>query len=139
MSAISRSMRRFLPVLPLTLLVSPLLPGNFVPTQAFAAGTDERIYVVTDYRYVSGAHGESAESGISLCGTRCNAISTNYLNIIEPGGWRLIRVAAGRELNVELKNPFMTGSCICVADEYAVKVEIKNPSRKTVSEKEIKP
>lgn len=131
MNATSRSMKRFLPVLPLTLLVSSLLPEAIFPAPAFGAGTDEKIYVVTDYRYVPGAPGESAEIGHSLCGTRCNALSTNYLNIIEPGGWRLIRVATGQELSIEPQNPFMTGSCICIADEYAVKVEIKNPSRKT--------
>lgn len=87
-----------------------------------AEGGEERIFLVKDYRYLPGPAGEVA-TGQSLCGTRCNALSTDYLNYIEPGGWRLIKVAGDRELILELNNPFMDGRCVCVADEYQVLVD----------------
>jgi hypothetical protein len=82
----------------------------------------ERVFVVKDYRYEPGTAGEDLDLGQSLCGTRCNALSIDYLNITMPGGWRMTRVASDRNLTVPLDNPFMEGMCICVVDEYLVKV-----------------
>jgi hypothetical protein len=82
---------------------------------------DERVYIVKDYRYVPGTPPGDLEIGQSLCGTRCNALSFDYLNVMEPGGWRVIKVASNVELTVELRNPFMKGTCVCLADEYLVK------------------
>ncbi|WP_281184324.1 hypothetical protein [Trichlorobacter lovleyi] len=91
-----------------------------------AAAEDVTIYIVSDYRYLPGKAKGDPVMGQSLCGTRCNALSTNYLNIVEPGGWRLIKVAGGRVLTVPLNNPFMGGDCVCVVDEYVVKVDRLN-------------
>jgi len=91
-----------------------------------AAAADVKLYIVTDYRYLPGKDKGDPVMGQSLCGTRCNALSTNYLNIVEPGGWRLIKIADGRVLTVPLNNPFMGGDCVCVVDEYVVKVDHLN-------------
>lgn len=91
-----------------------------------AADADLKLYIVTDYRYLPGKTKGDPVMGQSLCGTRCNALSTNYLNIVEPGGWRLIRIADGRALTVPLNNPFMGGDCVCVVDEYVVKIDRLN-------------
>jgi len=55
-----------------------------------------------------------------MCGTRCNAISVDYLNYTMPGGWRMLLVAGNRELTIDLDNPFMGGTCVCIADEYLI-------------------
>lgn len=91
---------------------------------------EERVLIVKDYRYLPGVPAGDEQTGQSLCGSRCNALSFDYLNVLEPGGWRMIKVAADRELTVDLENPFMKGSCICIADEYIVKIdELNRPQR----------
>lgn len=81
------------------------------------------VFIVSEYRFESGAAGGGdPDIGQSLCGTRCNALSVDYLNYVTPGGWRMIKVADKRELIIELGNPFLNGKCICVADEYQIKV-----------------
>lgn len=82
----------------------------------------ETIYIVNDYRYVPATSADDQEIGHSLCGTRCNALSSSYKNILEPGGWSLVRTGINKEVIVELKSPFLGGQCICLADEYSVKV-----------------
>ena len=82
----------------------------------------EKIYIVNDYRYEPGSSSQDDDLGHALCGTRCNALATDYRNFIEPPGWRIIRIAADKEMPVDLNNPFMDGHCICVVDEYVVKV-----------------
>jgi hypothetical protein len=88
-----------------------------------ARPSEERVYIVKSYRYDPGSSAGNPETGQSLCGTRCNALSADYLNFTEPGGWRVIKVASDRELTVDLNNPFMSGRCICIADEYLVKID----------------
>lgn len=96
-----------------------------------AAEAEVQLYIVSDYRYEVVPGKGDPVIGQSLCGTRCNALSTNYLNIVEPGAWRLIKIATGYELSLPLNNPFMGGRCICVVDEYMVKVDTLNkPSDK---------
>jgi len=90
-------------------------------SSAFAAEPPEKVYVVNDYRYVPANETDDRETGLSLCGTRCNALSTDYLNITEVGGWLLMKGEANRELTVELNSPFIKGQCICIVDEYLVK------------------
>lgn len=98
-----------------------------LPVAVAAANTEVRLYIVTDYRYVP-EKGKRSDPilGQSLCGTRCNAIATDYLNVVEPGGWRLIKVAANRELTVPLNNPFVGGQCVCITDEFVVRVDHLN-------------
>ncbi|MDK9718142.1 MAG: hypothetical protein OEL57_09585 [Trichlorobacter sp.] len=108
----------------LTLLTLFLLLAS--SADLLAAATDVKLYIVTDYRYLPGKTKGDPVMGQSLCGTRCNALSTNYLNIVEPGGWRLIKIADGRVLTVPLNNPFMGGDCVCVVDEYVVKADHLN-------------
>ena len=87
---------------------------------------DERVYIVNDYRYLPGTPADDTETGQSLCGNRCNAMSFDYLNVSEAGGWRILKVAADSELIVDLDNPFMEGKCVCVADEYVVQIDDSN-------------
>jgi hypothetical protein len=84
--------------------------------------TKEIIYIVKEYRYEPGDSGGDHDIGQALCGTRCNALSVDYQNYLKPPGWRMIKIAGDRELSVALNNPFIGGTCICVADEYLIKV-----------------
>jgi len=106
------------------LLVSFFLPLCAAAADDAPAAQDEMVtvFIVNEYRYEPGASGGDPDIGQSLCGTRCNALSVDYLNYVTPGGWRMIKIAGNRELVVELNNPFLDGKCICVADEYQVKV-----------------
>ncbi len=88
--------------------------------------TPEKVYLVNDYRYIPANTTDDKDIGLSLCGTRCNALSTDYLNITEVGGWQLMKGAVNRELTVELNSPFIKGQCICIADEYTVKIDDRN-------------
>ena len=96
---------------------------------AVAAGgplAGERVYIVNDYRYAPGATGENPEQGHAVCAVRCNALSVDYRNYIEPGGWRFIKVASDRELTIEPGNPFILGHCVCTVDEYVVQLNTFN-------------
>ena len=79
---------------------------------------EEQIYIVSEYRYVPANAADDQETGHTLCGSRCNALSANLLNYAEAGGWRLTKIDSNRELPVALNNPFISGSCVCMADEY---------------------
>lgn len=113
-----------------------LLPGH-------AAGQDsadlswpgeQQAWVVKDYRYVPGSAEDDANTGLSLCSTRCNAMTLDYRTVIDPGGYRLIRIAENRELKVDLNNPYIGGYCICVADEYQVRLDEFNRPRKQLKD-----
>lgn len=105
------------------LAVALLLPLSAVAAEdQKAKDVPEKIYIVNEYRFVPGSSADDQEIGHSLCGTRCNALSSSFNNILEPGGWSLVRISSNKEITVELKNPFLGGQCICLADEYSVKV-----------------
>jgi len=89
----------------------------------------DRFFMVTEYRYDPGDTGGDPDTGHALCGTRCNALSVDYRNFIEPGGWRFIKVARNLEVTLPIGNPFLGGKCICTADEYVVKVNDFNQYR----------
>lgn len=93
---------------------------GFCAEQPSAA--EEHIYLVKSYRYLENSGAGDPDTGLSLCGTRCNSMSADYLNYTSPGGWRLILVARDKEITVPLNNPFVQGTCACVVDEYLVKV-----------------
>jgi len=103
-----------------------LLTLVLLPSLLYAADRmkpdDQQAFVVNDYRYDPGTSGGDPDTGHALCGTQCNAMSYDYRNVIDPGGWRFIRVAKDRELTIPLNNPFMGGDCICTADEYVIKI-----------------
>ncbi|MBU0480058.1 MAG: hypothetical protein KKG47_03035 [Proteobacteria bacterium] len=127
----------------LSLLILPILLSLLISAEATAdapAGQDEteKVFIVSGYRYEPGGDVKQTDVGQSLCGTRCNALSVDYLNYTEPGGWRMIKVADKRELTVDLNNPFLAGECICVADEYIVKVNELYLSSKTPRGKEVR-
>lgn len=109
-------------------LLSACLFLSCLPSPAAAApegGTplqEETIMLVNDYRFVPSGDGEQ-ETGQLLCGIRCNALATDYVNLTEPGGWRILKISSGREITVPLGNPFMKGECVCVVDEYRVQVD----------------
>lgn len=107
-----------------------LICSLLLVTSAMAAATGDKVYLVKDYRYQPGDSQGDPEIGQSLCGTRCNALSSDYLNFIEPGGWRMVRTASNQEVVLELKNPFMQGECVCLADEYLVQRDEYNRDTK---------
>jgi len=91
---------------------------------------DQQAWVVNDYRYEPGSDKDDPNIGLSMCSTRCNAMSLDYRTVIDPGGYRLIRIGENRELTVELNNDFIGGHCICVADEYIVRLnEFNRPKQ----------
>jgi len=106
------------------LLVSIFAPLCTAAAEDAPAAEDEmvKVFIVSEYRYEPGPSGGDLDIGQSLCGTRCNALSVDYLNYVAPGGWRLIKIAGNQQLLVNLNNPFLDGKCICVGDEYQVKV-----------------
>lgn len=106
------------------LLVSFVLPLCAATAEDTPAVQDEmvRAFIVSEYRYEPGESGGDPDIGQSLCGTRCNSMSVDYLNYVMPGGWRMIKVSGNRELVVDLNNPFLDGKCICIVDEYLIKV-----------------
>ena len=106
------------------LLVPFLLPLSAATAEDTPAAQDEMVtvFIVSEYRYEPGETGGDPDIGQSLCGTRCNALSVDYLNYVMPGGWRMIKISGNQEIVVDLNNPFMGGKCICIADEYRVKV-----------------
>ena len=91
-----------------------------VPLAAAEPPPAEQVFIVKDYRYQPAAKSDGADIGQALCGTRCNALSIDFQNYMMPGGWRMVKTAAEREIPVSLDNPFMGGTCICVVEEYRV-------------------
>jgi len=83
---------------------------------------EEHVFLTKGYRYDPAGPNEDKDLGLFLCGTRCNALSVDYLNITSPGGWRMIRVAKDREKVISLKNMGLDGSCVCTGDDYLVKI-----------------
>ncbi|MBI5633899.1 MAG: hypothetical protein HZA15_10510 [Nitrospirae bacterium] len=108
---------------PIAYRLLPIFITLFALPAAAAAETPEKVYVVNDYRYVPANVSDDRDTGLSLCGTRCNALTTDFLNITEVGGWQLMKGAVNTEVTVELNSPFIKGQCICVADEYLVKID----------------
>lgn len=91
----------------------------------------QRIFVADGHRYVPGkaaADTANSETGLALCGIRCNALSGYYDSYLMSPGWRMIKVAEGSERTVDLKNPFLGGHCICSGDEYEVELYYYRPS-----------
>ena len=109
-----------------TLLLILLLPLAAAAEDMTQQGAEEKIYIVNEYRYVPARATDDREIGLSLCGTRCNALSTDHRNISEPMGWQMSRSATNKELVVELNSQFIGGHCICVADEYLVTINDSN-------------
>ena len=103
------------------LLLASLLPMS-VFAQDAESPEEHRSWKVNDYRYVPGSDQDDPVTGLSLCGTRCNAMNADYLSVLSAGGYRIIRIAENRELTVPLDNPFIGGHCVCIADEFLVKL-----------------
>jgi len=99
----------------------------FPPLASMAEKTptpEEHVFVLKDYSYIAkpGESGDDLLTGFVLCKTRCYALSVDYLTYTSPGGWYLQQVAVAREMIVDLDHPFKDGQCLCVADEFIVKV-----------------
>lgn len=109
-----------------------LLPASLALAQEQAVISGDHAYIVHDYQYEPGDSGGDQLNGLGLCGTRCNALSIDYRNIIDPGGWRFIKVATNREIKLDLENPFMGGQCVCTVDEYVITINDFN-QRKTMA------
>jgi len=126
-SRASRLTPHFLRFTVFLFLLLPLVAAAEDLTQKQQAA-EEKIYIVNEYRYVPAHATDDREIGLSLCGTRCNALSTDFRNISEPMGWQMARSATNKELIVELNSQFIGGHCICVADEYLVTINDRNNS-----------
>lgn len=99
----------------------PALLGGLLLALTAAAAEPERVFLTEGYRYVPDREGideNTAEIGLSLCGTRCNALSANYESYMMTMGWRLTRVEGSAERSLDLANPFLGGRCICTGGEY---------------------
>jgi hypothetical protein len=111
-------------VLMAPLLGLALLGPTAVLAQPPAPVPEERIFVVSDYRFDEQSLPGAPPVIRALCGTRCNALSANlesYMVYMMRGEWRLQKTASGQERSVALNNPYLTGGrCICIGDEYLV-------------------
>jgi hypothetical protein len=106
-----------------------LLGGLTLVLPAAAAGT-ERIFLTGGYRYVPGSEGvdeSTADIGLALCGTCCNALSVSYESYMMTMGWRLTKVEGVTERTVELGNPFLDGQCVCTGEEYLAELYYYRP------------
>lgn len=120
----SRASRALLREVGLCLLL--LVLGLAGPAQA----APERIFVADGHRYVPGDGPDDAakaETGLALCGIRCNALSGYYDSYLKSPGWRMMKVEVGQERTVELKNPFLGGHCVCTGDVYEVELYYYRP------------
>lgn len=90
------------------------------------AGEGEIAYIVNGYRYDPAGSGGDPDTGHSLCGTRCNAISADSVDYMMGGGWEMRKLAADREIVIPLDNPFMKGNCICTVDEFLARRSTRN-------------
>lgn len=118
-----------------------LLICFLIPLHAFGEikpVPEEHVFVLKEYRYVPGQEGGDKLTGLMLCKTRCYALSVDYLTYTIPGGWYLQKIADARDVTVELNNPFMDGQCVCVADEFVLKVNdlymVKKPRPESLKE-----
>lgn len=101
-----------------------LAPLQAVAEEANSQG--EKAYIVNDYRYDPAGSGGDPDIGLSLCSTRCNALSFDYADYVMADPREVQRVASDREITLPLNNPFMKGNCICTVDEYVIKPNIRN-------------
>jgi len=85
-----------------------------------ASVPEEYISIVNSYKYEPGAGKGNSNNGQAVCGTRCNALSADYRNYLEPKGWRLKKIASNQALVVDLNIPSLKGKCTCYADKYEV-------------------
>jgi hypothetical protein len=86
--------------------------------EAYSHG--QQVFIVNDYRYEPGDSGGDPDLGHALCSTRCNAMTFDYRNAIDPGGYRVLLIAKDRKLTVDTGSPFLGGQCVCTADEYSI-------------------
>lgn len=82
----------------------------------------KKTFIVREYRFEPQAKVSEKEAaiGLSLCSTRCNALSGIYGSYIKPRGWRLIKTVSDLEKIVDLDNPFLEGKCVCLGDEFSI-------------------
>ncbi len=83
----------------------------------------KKVFVVTSYAYDFKSHPNAPQIAQSLCGTRCNALSVDQESYMSPGGWRMVKVKSGQKKVIDISNPFISGKCICVGDDYLVDKE----------------
>ncbi|MBI5014330.1 MAG: hypothetical protein HZB55_02415 [Deltaproteobacteria bacterium] len=98
-----------------------VLLGSWVLAPPAGAAEAERVFLTDGYRYVPVSpriDEATADIGLALCGTRCNALSGNYESYMMTMGWRLTKVEGVTERTVALGNPFLDGQCVCTGEEY---------------------
>ena len=105
---------------PVIALLLGLLGGLALPL-AGGAAEPERVFLTYGYRYQPATEPPdeaTADIGLALCGTRCNALSGIYESYLMSPGWRMVQVEGVNERVVDLDNPFLDGKCVCTGEEY---------------------
>lgn len=104
------------------LALSLLLALPFVSMAAWGADEKKTVFIAKSYGYLppeSGVSTDVAQTGHSLCGTKCNSISADFDSLMM-AGMRLIKTVENREIRIPLDNPFLKGDCSCTGDEYEI-------------------
>ncbi|MBE0595969.1 MAG: hypothetical protein IH614_01720 [Desulfuromonadales bacterium] len=107
-----------------------LLLGSLLLALPATAPGEERIFFAAGYRYepIGEAVDEAtADVGLALCGTRCNALSATYDSYLMTMNWRLTKVGGVTERVVALDNPFLDGRCVCTGEEFRVEFYFSRP------------
>ncbi|MDX8411848.1 MAG: hypothetical protein R8K46_08295 [Mariprofundaceae bacterium] len=107
-----------------------LASARLAPAGATALEAKKEFFIVSQYHYEPGDLNETKETGLAICSTRCNGLSDNFANYIQPRGWRLVKTAGDQERVIE-SIPFLKGKCVCIGDEY--RIEWYNPSSDSLS------
>jgi len=114
----------------LTTVGAAALLGTLLLALPAAAAEEERLFFADGYRYepVGAAVDQAtADIGLALCGTRCNALSANHDAYLMTMNWRLTKVAGVTERVVPLDNPFLDGRCVCTGEEFRVEFYFYRP------------
>ena len=97
------------------LITSMMLGGS-----VWAASDTQTLFVAKEYAFDVSSNPNAPEIVHSLCASRCNAISGNIYNYLQPGAASLIKLESDKKVIVDIDNPFVSGKCVCTGDYYLV-------------------
>jgi hypothetical protein len=102
-----------------------LLIIAFTPFQS--AAEPVTVFVVHHYSFDYATNPKAPEIANSLCGTRCNAMSSTLNSYMMAGGWRLVKSPGEKTITITIETPFIEGNCFCIGEEYVVTKDIPLP------------